>query len=132
MPDDVHIFIDAIDAAAISRELKRSLRARNIWGFKKKIIYVKMSTGDRLFWGIGKPAIDSLEYVKRELRFDYWIILLDSSKSGFVFDSRSVIEAIGRGDWGLAGDNQYKINDDDLELGFRFLDVERFIKKTSE
>jgi hypothetical protein len=73
----------------------------------QKFLIVKISRSGGPFWGIGEQFIDLLN----EFEINYFLVLLVSPKSGWVFSKHATNANIGNLKWKLReADNNYKIN----------------------
>lgn len=90
---------------------------------------VKLSRSEKPFWGLGKKHVDFLN----DLLDNYYLVLLESSRSGYLFDKEEINTNIRRGAWGLSG-SDYKINTSSLSMRNVFHNVEQFLGrvKTTE
>ena len=103
---------------------KSMFRRSNYFRHNKGFMIIKISRIEKPFWGVGKEYIDFLN----DLDISYFLVLLDSEKSGYVFDKREINRMIKRREWGLAKDDNYKINSP-LPNKYLFLNVDQFISK---
>lgn len=80
-------------------------RRPNYFLLKGKFLIIKISRTPRPFWGVGKDFLDLLE------DFEYYLVLLTSSKEGWVFSKAEVKASISSDRWRLREkDQNYKIN----------------------
>ena len=84
-------------------ERQLGFRRRNYFKLNDTALIVKISRSDRPFWGVGKKALERLG------DSNYLLVLLSSSREGWVFSKTEVKENIAMGKWRLA-QNDYKIN----------------------
>lgn len=85
---------------------KRIFRRDNYFRHKQGAMIIKISRSERPVWGVGKKYIDFLN----ELGVNYFLVLLESNRSGYVFTKRELNQNIERKEWGLGSDDDYKIN----------------------
>ncbi len=103
---------------------KAIFKRSNYFLFNGKLIIVKVSRSKKPFWGIGKDIIDLLNSFG-----DYYLVLLASSREGWVFTKNEVNARIRSKTWNLRdADNNYKINYP-LPHNNSFLSPEDFQKK---
>jgi len=98
-------------------------RRSNYFFLQGKIIIVKISRSAKPFWGVGEKFLDFLD------DFDYFLVLLTSSKEGWVFSKKEVKANIAGDRWRLwEKDRNYKIN---MPLPDRnsFFSPEHFLKR---
>lgn len=101
MEKEINEFADAIGAkepnpTEQSHIAFRALFPRhNYFLLNRKFIIIKISRSKRPFWGIGKKYIDFLN------DFDYFLILLTSNNSGYVFSKQEVNARIKDNTWRL-------------------------------
>ena len=87
---------------------------------------VKLSrTPNRPFWGVGKQFID---FFNKFSRVKYFLILLNSKKSGWLFSKKDINWEISQNHWSFS-EPDYKINYGTLPDTNRFLSPRSFIKK---
>jgi hypothetical protein len=101
---------------------KSIFRRSNYFVHDKGFMIIKISRVEKPFWGVGKVYIDFLN----EYDVNFFLVLLESEKSGYVFDKQNINRMILRKDWGLASDNNYKINSP-LPERFLFRNVKQFL-----
>lgn len=101
----------------------RSMFPRSNYFFlKDKVLIVKISRSHKPFWGVGKRYLDFLD------PFGYFLVLLESSREGWVFSDAEVTRNIAGNRWRLRdSDQNYKIN---MPLPDRnsFSSPERFLR----
>ena len=85
---------------------------------------IKISHSDKPFWGLGKKHVDFLN----DLLDNYYLVLLESSSSGYLFDKEQINTNVRRGAWGLSG-SDYKINISSLPRRNVFHNVEQFLER---
>jgi hypothetical protein len=109
---DVMDFANAIDASEPSpdsenyRKWKAIFKRSNYFILNKKFMIVKISRSKKPFWGVGKEIIDLLNMTE-----EYYLILLTSSREGWVFTKSEINANIKSKKWNLReADNNYKIN----------------------
>jgi len=103
---------------------KSVFRRSNYFRHDKGFMIIKISRSDKPFWGVGKKYIDFLN----ELEINYFLVLLDSNKSGYVFDKTEINRMIKRKEWRLASDDNYKINSP-LPNRYLFRNTEQFLSQ---
>ena len=130
MSQEILNFAKAIDAKRPhlgdkSYQLFKSVfRRANYFLHVKGFMIIKISRSEKPFWGVGKVYIDFLN----ELDVDYFLVLLESEKSGYVLKKQDINRMIQRKEWGLASDNNYKINSP-LQERFLFRNVKQFLNQ---
>ena len=85
---------------------KAVFRRANYFRHKNGAMIIKISRSERPFWGVGKKYIDFLN----ELGVNYFLVLLESERSGYVFTKKELNRNIERKEWRLGSDDNYKIN----------------------
>ncbi|MCI0696070.1 hypothetical protein L0337_29230 [candidate division KSB1 bacterium] len=131
MDQDISLFVDAIGAIEpkpgdeIYSKFKQIFRRSNYFIYEGHFLIIKISRSDRPFWGIGKAYVELLNGVS-----NYFLILLTSPTSGWLFSKHEVNHKIKNGDWPLKDkDREYKINPPSLRYENRFNLIEQFIEK---
>ena len=98
--DEVIKFAQSVGAKP---EVQLGFRRRNYFKLNDTALIVKISRSDSPFWGVGKKALERLG------DSNYLLVLLTSSREGWVFSRTEVKANIAMGKWRLA-QNDYKIN----------------------
>lgn len=130
MSQEILNFANAIDAKRPQPEhkafqlFKSIFRRSNYFIHDKGFMIIKISRVEKPFWGVGKVYLDFLN----EHDVNFYLVLLESEKSGYVFDKQNINRIIQRKEWGLASDNNYKINSP-LPDRFFFRNEKQFLKK---
>lgn len=112
MSDEVKNFAKAIGATRPQRGDKNYktsqliFRRSNYYKHSQGFMIIKISRIEKPFWGVGKFYIDFLN----DLKISFFLVLLDSEKSGYVFNEKEVNRFIDRKEWRLASDDNYKIS----------------------
>jgi hypothetical protein len=99
-------------------------RRSNYFIHSKGFLIIKISRSEKPFWGVGKTYIDFLN----ELEANYFLVLLESERSGYVFSKNEINDKIKRKEWKLAGDDNFKINSP-LHNRFLFRTTDQFLSK---
>ena len=99
-------------------------RRSNYFVFNGKFMIVKISRSKKPFFGVDKRFIDLFNS-----QDDYYLVLLVSPESGWVFTKREVNVNIENKQWNLAGDNNYKINSPSLLHRNSFSSKKSFFNK---
>lgn len=109
---DVMDFVKAIGASEPPpdsenyQKWKAIFKRSNYFILNKNFMIVKISRSDKPFWGVGKDIIDLLNLVE-----EYYLVLLISSREGWVFTKSEINANIKSKKWNLRhADNNYKIN----------------------
>lgn len=92
------------------------------------ILIVKMSRTKIPFWGVGKQFI---EFFNNLNSTRYFLILLDSNKSGWFYSSQDIEKEISSNRWSFSK-TDFKINYGDLSGITRFLSPDSFLSKIKE
>jgi hypothetical protein len=135
MDQEVRTFIDAIGAVDLdpSNEthsfFKGLFKRHNYFTFKGGFMMVHLSRSKKPLWGIGKKFWTLFsDTVFNE--FDFFLILLESGHSGWVFDRHDVKYYIETARWNLSKNDQYLINPP-LPDKNSFLSHRQFLKMLS-
>jgi len=104
---------------------KLIFRRDNYFRHEQGVMIIKISRSERPFWGVGKKYIDFLN----ELGVNYFLVLLESNRSGYIFKKRELNQKIERKDWGLGNDDNYKINPPSLPEKNVFRSTNQFLSK---
>lgn len=99
-------------------------RRGNYFVHPEGFMIVKLSRSDKPFWGLGKKHVDFLN----DLLDNYFLVLLESSNSGHLFNKEEINTNIRRSAWGLSG-SEYKINISSLPRRNVCRNVEQFIDR---
>jgi hypothetical protein len=129
---DIAQFVAAIGAeepsqnhsVEIYQTFRSIFRRPNYFVFNKKAMIVKISRIEKPFWGVGKKYIDIFNS-----QDDYYLVLLVSSREGWVFTKSEVNSRIINEQWKLEGKKtDYKIH---FPLPDRnsFFSPENFLRK---
>jgi len=120
---EIKTFIDSIGCI----EYNKGLSSENYFKFPetKTLIAVKVSRSLRSFFGIGKKIID----IANRNEDPFFLVLLISDKSGWVYSKSEVNSNIKNGFWKLATGDQYKINKGELSDSNYFISHSVFLKK---
>ncbi len=108
---DIQQFVDAVGATQPDLEseqgklFRKVFRRGNYFRHPGGFLIVKISRVDRPFWGLGKQYVDFLN----DALDNYYLVLLDSASSGYVFSKDEINSQIKRGNWRLSK-TDYKIN----------------------
>jgi hypothetical protein len=94
---------------------KSVFRRSNYFRHQKGFMIIKISRIENPFWGVGKKYIDFLN----ETDVNYFLVLLESNKSGYVFTKREINRMIKRKKWKVAKDDNYKIISPPMRNSFR-------------
>lgn len=112
MDKDIREFVEAIGAiepqpSDKNYHLFRTIFKRsNYFLLSGKFLVIKVSRSKRPFWGVGRNHIDLLNNFE-----NYFLVLLVSSKEGWVFSKKEINANIANGTWRIREkDNNYKIN----------------------
>lgn len=131
MDKDIRYFVDAIGAKEPKPKDKAYLVFRQIFKRSNYFIYkgyfmiVKISRSNRPFWNVGKEFIDLLNDFE-----NYYVVLLSSPRTGWLFSKQEVSNKIVCDDWRLHEESkQYKINPPSLRYENRFNSPEDFVEK---
>ncbi len=100
-------------------------RRGNYFVHANGFMIVKLSRSPKPFWGLGKKHVDFLN----DLVANYFLVLLESSSSGYLFDKDEINANVRRGAWGLSG-SDYKINASTLPRRNVFHNAEQFLSRT--
>ena len=110
--DEIEQFVATIGAkepasnAEVYEKWKTLFKQPNYFVFNEKFMIVKISRSKKPFWGVGKVFIDLFNSLD-----DYYLVLLISSESGWVFTKREVNANIQNKRWNLETKGRdYKIN----------------------
>jgi len=108
------------------RKWKAIFKRSNYFIFNGKLMIVKISRSNKPFWGLTKGIIDLLNSMK-----DYLLVLLVSSREGWVFNKKDVNDNIRSNRWKLrVADQNYKINYP-LPDSHSFISMKSFFKKVA-
>jgi hypothetical protein len=105
MPDsDIIEFVKLVGATEPTA-YRHLFPRHNYFRIRNHFLIVKISRTERPFWGIGKKVVDLANMLD-----SYFLVLLDSKESGWVFSKSEVNINVGR-TWKLReADDNYKIN----------------------
>ncbi len=103
---------------------KSIFRRSNYFVHKKGAMIIKISRTEKPWWGVGKKYIDLLN----DLQVNFFLVLLESQRSGYVFTKEELNRKIQSGDWRLASDDNYKIYPPLPDQNV-FLNVGQFLQK---
>lgn len=127
---DIAQFIDAIGAEEPSpdsqtyAQWKNLFKRSNYFRLNGKLMIVKISRTKPPFWGVGKKFLDFFN----AFMDDYYLVLLVSSREGWVFTKSEITARIRKRLWNLGADNDYKINYP-LPDSNSFFSPQNFLKK---
>ena len=123
MDTEIKIFANSIDLVVDNSNFSRS----NYFKFRDTttLIAIKISRSSKPFFGIGKQVID----LANNCDDKFYLVLLISEKSGWVYSKKEVNSNIKNGFWKLASDNNYKINNGDLSDSNYFTSYNIFLTK---
>lgn len=127
METEIKTFTDKIDCEEDKSFFKRS----NYFTFRDTttLVAIKISRSAKPFFGISKGIIDFAN--SNEDKF--YLVLLISDKSGWVYSKREVNSNIKNGFWKLrTDDNNYKINHGDLSDSNYFVSISGFLSKIEQ
>jgi len=147
MEKEISEFVDAIGAKRIQEHSSRKILSNKepCWNshpnFKNYnyfileleneiiVMIVKLSrTPNRPFWGVGKQFTD---FFNKFSRVKYFLILLDSKKSGWLFSKKDINWEISQNHWSFS-EPDYKINYGTLPDTNRFLSPMSFHSKIQQ
>ena len=130
MDTDIKKFVEAVGATEpgpgdkIYSASRRLFRRSNYFLLNSRLTIVKISRSKKPFWGLGKNVVDFANELD-----DYFVVLLISSREGWVFGKTEVNANIKSRKWNLRqDDNQYKINSP-LPDRNSFFSPRNFLKK---
>ncbi|MGH7987964.1 MAG: hypothetical protein ACREQX_17005 [Candidatus Binataceae bacterium] len=87
-------------------EFARHFARRNYYRTQLGNLIVKISRGRRHWWGFGKAQSDFFDQ-----HGGYFLVLLASSREGWMFSRDEIRQFIDQGRWKLnSNDNNYKVN----------------------
>ena len=118
---------------SIGAKLLRNLMGRNnIFSFGENFLKVKISRSDKPLWGVGEKDIDNLNSIADVTGKTFFLVLLTSSKDGYVFSKKELNTNIEKGDWKLNYQDQYLINPSSLKHKNSFYSPENFLEKIND
>lgn len=126
---DIKLFVDAIGAriplAGTEHygEFRKMFKKQNYFQLNNDFLVVKVSRSHPPFWGLTKAIIDDIDGLN-----GYWVVLLASATSGWLFSKQEVKSHIQTETWPLALDGNFKINSP-LPLRNAFNSVQDFLSK---
>jgi len=126
MDIEIKSFVDTHDFVEDKTNFSRS----NYFKFRDTttLIAIKISRSANPFFGIGKQVIDLVNSNENK----FYLVLLISDKSGWVYSKNEVNSNIRDGFWKRAEDNNYKINKGDLSGANYFTSHDVFLNKVSQ
>lgn len=123
MDKEIRAFVDHIDCVEDKINFSRS----NYFKFRDTttLVAIKISRSPKPFFGIGKQVI---EFANRN-EDKFYLVLLVSNKSGWIFSKSEVNSNIKNCFWKKAQDDNYKINHGDLSPANYFISYDMFLNK---
>lgn len=131
MSDEVREFAQKVGAEEPEEgtdfylQYRKRFRRPNYFMLNGKMIIIKISRSNPPFWGVGKQILDFLDPL------DYILVLLTSSREGWIFDKMEIKRNITNGTWRQSG-TDYKINRHTLLDRNSFFSPENFLIKIDE
>lgn len=136
MSNEVIEFGESIGATDLSMKIRDK---EYQWMFKRRnyfqltnntYLIIKISKNKiRPFWGVGKQFIEFFNMITATTR-SYWLVLLVSNKSGWVFGKSEINSYIEDGSWSYSEkQKQYKINIYNLKDQNSFTSSEALLRK---
>lgn len=90
------------------------------------VLYVKESNTSPAFWGLTKNQLNRL----RARQLAWFVVLLDGGDThGYLLTSSHVENAVGDGTFELARDGDHKVNEGDLSVQQRFIDLPSLVNR---
>lgn len=99
-------------------------RRGNYFVHPEGFMIIKLSRYEKPFWGLGKKHVDFLN----DLLDNYYLVLLESSSSGYLLDKDEVNTYIRRGAWSMSG-SDFKIHTSSLPRRNVFYNVDQFLDR---
>ena len=118
--DEIAQFAESVGADLLQGQA--IFRRPNYFRRNDRILIVKISRLMKPFWGVQKKVIDEVS------DSNYMVVLLTSSKDGWLFFEEEVRQNIAEDRWRLASDDNYKINTP-LPDQNAFCSIEQFLQK---
>jgi hypothetical protein len=119
---------DLGDDNEYKKKLRFWFKKDNYFVFKGHILVIKISRIKKPFYGVGKEFIDFFNTGK----LDYFLVLLTSNHSGWIYSKNEVNGKIKNNEWRLRPqDNNYKINYGKLDDKDYFYFCKEFESKVS-
>ena len=106
-------------------QYRRMFRRSNYFILNGKMLIIKISRSNPPFWGVGKKFVDFLDSL------DYFLVLLTSSKEGWILSKKEIKANIESDRW-RRSNTDYKINLNTLYGRNSFLSPEHFLRKMEE
>ena len=103
-------------------QYRRMFRRSNYFMLNSKMLIIKISRSNPPFWGVGKKFVDFLDSL------DYFLVLLTSSKEGWIFSKKEIKENIAGDRW-RRSKTDYKINFNTLYNRNSFSSPEHFLRR---
>jgi len=136
MGNEVLEFAESIGAIDLSEKFRGTeyrgiFKRKNYFSIGNNIhLIIKISRSKiRTFWGIGKQFIDIFNSIA-EKNGNYFVVVLISNRSGWVFSKREVNSYIKDESWSYSeNQKQYKINNYNLNDKNSFTSIDAFLRK---
>lgn len=131
MEQEIKQFVEAIGADELSAEAKKFFKRDNYFKFPdtQTLLIIKISRSKKPFYGVGSRVIQ----VANKKCDNYFLILLSSNKSGWIFSKREINQQIKNGFWReRVADKNYKINNGYLIDKYSFTSIQKFWDRVEE
>ncbi|MBI3502007.1 MAG: hypothetical protein HY063_09445 [Bacteroidetes bacterium] len=130
MEQEIKTFVTEIGAVELSPEAKKFFNRDNYFKFPntQTLLITKISRSKKPFYGVDSRVIE----VADEKCPNYFLILLSSNKSGWIFSKREISLQIKNGFWRVAADKNHKINYGDLINKYSFSSIKQFFERVEQ
>jgi len=131
MVTEIQSFVNSINAIEIGSELRKFFVRDNYFIFPEteKLLIIKISRIAKPFFGVDKRVI---KYANENLD-DFYLILLSSEESGWVYSKEDINKALKNNRWSYSpNDFNYKIDTNTIDDRYWFNSLPEFYRRLKE